>query len=75
MKPVGNLDEHHPDVLTHGHEHLPQIFHLGLLPGGEIRPGQLGDALHQFGNGGAEELLNFFVGSVGVFNAVVEQRA
>ena len=75
MKPVGNLDEHHPDVLAHGHEHLPQIFHLGLLRGGEIRPGQLGDALHQFGNGGAEELLNFLVGSVGVFNAVVEQRA
>ena len=75
VEPVGNLDKHHPDVLAHGHEHLPQIFHLGLLPGGEIRPGQLGDALHQFGNGGAEKLLNFLMGSVGVFNAVVEQRA
>ncbi len=75
VEPVGNLDKHHPDVLAHGHEHLPQILHLGLLPGGKIRPGQLGNALHQFGDGGAEELLNFLVGSVGVFNAVVEQRA
>ena len=74
VKPVGDLDEHHPDVLGHGHEHLAQVFHLSLLGGGEVGTGQLGDALHQLGNGGAENSLNVLVGSVGVLNAVVKQR-
>ena len=75
VKPVGDLDEHHPDVLGHGHEHLAQIFHLGLLGGGEVGSGQLGDALHQLRYGGTEDSLNVLVGSVGVFNTVVKQRA
>ena len=74
VKSVGDLDEHHPDVLGHGHEHLAQVFHLSLLGGGEVGTGQLGDALHQLGNGGAEDSLNVLVGSVGVLDAVVKQR-
>ena len=75
VEPVGDFDEHHPDILAHGHEHLAQVLHLGLLGGGEVGPGQLGDALHQLGNGGAEELFDLLVGGVGVFDAVVEQGA
>ena len=75
VKPVGNFDEHHPDVLGHGHEHFPQILHLLLLGGGEIGPGQLGDTLHQLRYRGTEDLLDFLVGGVGILNAVVEQRA
>ena len=75
VKPVGDLDEHHPDVLGHGHEHLAQIFHLGLLGGGEVGTGQFGNTLHQLRYGGAEDSLNVLMGSVGVFNTVVKQRA
>ena len=75
VEPVGDFDQHHPDVLAHGHEHLAQILHLRLLGGGEIRPGQLGNALHQLRHGGAEDFFDVLVGSVGVLNAVVEQGA
>ena len=75
MKPVGNLNQHHPDVLGHGHEHLAQILHLGLLGAGEIGPGQLGDTLHQLRDGLPEEPLDFLVGGIGVLNAVMEQGA
>ena len=75
VEPVSDLDQHHPDVLGHSHKHLPQVFHLGLLGAGEIGAGQLGNTLYQFGNGRAEQTGNFIVGSVGVFNAVVEQGA
>ena len=75
VEPVGNFDQHHPDVLAHGHEHLAQILHLRLLGGGEIRPGQLCDALHQLRHGGAEDFFNVLMGGVGVLDAVVEQGA
>ncbi len=75
VQPVGDLDEHHPDVLGHGHEHFAQIFHLSLLGGGEVGSGQLGDTLHKLGNGGTEDALDVLVGGVGVLDAVVKQRA
>jgi hypothetical protein len=61
VETVGNFDQHHPDVLGHGHEHLAQGFHLGLLFGGEVGSGQLGDTFHQFSYGGTEELLDLLV--------------
>ena len=75
VQPVGDLDQHHPDVLGHGHEHFTQIFHLRLLGGGEIGLGQLGDTLDQLGHGLAEDLFNVGVGGIRVLNAVVEQGA
>ncbi len=75
VQPVGDFDEDHPDVLAHGHEHLAQVFHLGLLGGGEVGPGQLGDPLHKLRYGGPEELFDLLVGGVGVLDAVVEQSA
>ena len=73
VQPVGDFDQDHPDVLAHGHEHLAQIFHLLLLGGGEVDPGQLGDALHQLGHRGAEKLDDFVIAGVGVLQAVMEQ--
>ena len=32
--PVADLDQNDPDILGHGHEHFPQIFHLLLFRGG-----------------------------------------
>ena len=30
MQPVSQLDEHHPQVLSHSHQHLSQVLHLQL---------------------------------------------
>ena len=75
VQPVGDFDEDDPDVPGHGHEHLPQIFHLLLFRGGILHPGQLGDALDQHGHGPAKVLCDLIEGRVGILNAVVEQRA
>ena len=75
VEPVADLDEDHPDVLGHGHEHLPQVLHLLLFLGGVLHPGQLGDPLHQVGHRVAELLGHLLVGGVGVLNGVVEQGA
>ena len=47
VQPVGQLDEHHADVLGHGQEHLAQRLGLRLLPRGEVELAQLGHAVHQ----------------------------
>ena len=75
VQPVGDFNEHHPHVLGHGHEHFAQVFHLRLLGGGEASTGQLGDAFYQLRHGGAEDFFDLLVGSVGVLDTVVEQRA
>ena len=46
VQPVADLNEDHPDVVGHGHEHLAQVLHLLLFLGGVLHPGQLGDPLH-----------------------------
>ena len=73
VQPVTDLDEDHPDVLGHGHEHLPQVLHLLLFLGGVLHPGQLGHPFHQGGHRLAELLGHFFVGGVGVLNGIMEQ--
>ena len=73
VQPVAQLDEDDPHVLGHGHEHLAQVLHLLVLPGGILHPGELGDALHQVGDLGGEQPGDVVVGGVGVLNAVVEQ--
>ena len=74
VQPVSDLNQHNPDVLGHGHEHLPQILHLLLLRAGEIGTGQLGNALHQFGGSLTKEVCNLVKGGIGVLNAIVQQR-
>ena len=73
VEAVADLDEDHPDVLGHGHEHLAQVLHLLLFLGGILHPGQLGDTLHQVGHHRAEELGDLLMGGAGVLDAVMEQ--
>ena len=73
VQPVGDLDEDDPDVLGHGHEHLPQVFHLLVLVAGELHPGQLGDPLHDVRHVRAELPGDVLVGERRVLDAVVEQ--
>ena len=75
VQPVRNLDEHHPDILGHSHEHLSQIFHLLFFAAGKIRAGQLGNTLYQLRSGVAEALGNILIGSIGILDAIMEQRA
>ena len=56
MQPVGQLDEHHADVLAHGQDHLAQGFGLRLLLVGEVQLVQLRHAVHQLGDLVAEFL-------------------
>ena len=74
VEPVGDLDEDHPDVLAHGHQHLPQVLHLLLLLGGVVDAGQLADALHQVGHGGGKHLGDLLMGGGGILDGVVQQR-
>ena len=74
VEPVGDLDEDDPDVLAHGHQHLPQVLHLLLLLGGVVDAGQLADALYQVGHRGREQLGQLLVGGVGILNGVMQQR-
>ena len=73
VEPVTDLDEDHPDVLGHGHEHFPEVLHLLLFLGGILHPGQLGDPLHQVGHRRTKELGDLLVGGAGVLNAVVQK--
>ena len=73
VEPVGDLDEDHPDILAHSQEHLAQVLHLLLLHGAVLHPRQLGDPVHNVGDGGAKALGDVLVGAVGVLNAVVEE--
>ena len=73
VQPVGDLDEDDPDVLGHGHEHLPQVLHLLLFFGGVVDPRQLADALHQIRHRGGKQLCQLLVGGGGILDGVVQQ--
>ena len=73
VQAVADLDEHHADVLGHGHKELAQVFHLLLFQGGELHPGQLGDALDQLRHGLAELCGDIVKRGVGVLDAVVQK--
>ena len=45
VQPVGQLDDEHPPVLGHGHEHLAHRGRLLGLLGVELEPVELGDAV------------------------------
>ena len=45
MQAVGQLDEHHADVIHHRQHHLAQVFGLLFFAGGEVDGADLGDAL------------------------------
>ena len=75
VQPIGELDDHDPHVLGHGHEHLSDVLGLLLLhrPGAaELR--ELRDAVDELRHLAAEALLDVGEREVGVLGDVVEQR-
>ena len=74
VEAVGELDEDDPHVLGHRDDHLPVVLRLGLLAARELDPGQLGDALDELRDVGAELGAHLVELGVGVLDDVVEQR-
>ncbi len=72
VEPVCQLDQDDPDVVRHRQEHLPDVLGLLLLVAvcAELR--ELGDAVHELGDLGAELLLDVGEGEVGVLGNVVQ---
>ena len=73
VQAVGQLDEHHADVVHHGQHHLAHVFRLRFLARGEIDLADLGDALDDVGHLLAELLLQLLDGERGVFDGIVQQ--
>ena len=58
VQSVTELDEDDADVGRHGDDHLAVVLGLLFLLGIEVHLGQLGDAVHEHGDLGAELLLD-----------------
>jgi hypothetical protein len=56
VKPVGQLDQDHPDVGGHRDHHLSVVLGLLLVAAVERDPRQLGDAVDELGDVVAEPL-------------------
>ena len=74
VQPVGELDQDHPDVLGHGHDHLPVVLGLGVLAARELDPRQLRDALDEARDVVAELGAQVVDRDAGVLDDVVQQR-
>ena len=59
MQPVGELDENDADVARHRQQHLAEIFRLRLFLRLKLDAGDLGNAVDQTGDVGAEFLGEF----------------
>ena len=73
VQAVGQLDEHHADVVHHGQHHLAQIFGLLLFAGGEIDVADFGDALDDVRHLLAKFLADIDDGDRGIFDGIVQQ--
>ena len=73
VESVGNLDEHHTDILAHGQQQLAEVFGLQRCLVAENAARNLGQAADKLGNLGAELLLDVLNGVVGIFNHIVEK--
>ena len=72
VQAVGQLDEHHADVIHHGQHHLAHVFGLRLFRRGEVNFADLGDAFDDVGDLLAEFGLDLVHGHRGVFHGVVQ---
>jgi hypothetical protein len=72
VQTVGQLDEDHPQIAGHRHQHLAEVFGLGFFVGLELDLVELGDPIHQLGRG-AEALGDLGLGDVGVLHHVVQE--
>ena len=74
VRAIGELDQHHPQILGHRHDHLAVVLDLGLLAAGEADPGELGDAVDQQRDIGPEQLAHVIQLRLCVLNHVVQER-
>ena len=73
VQAVGQLDEHHADVIHHGQHHLANVFGLRFFGGGEVDLADLGDALDDVRDLLAELRLDLVDGDGGVFDRVMQK--
>ena len=73
VQAVGELDQHHADVVDHGQHHLAQVFGLLLFAGGEIDLADLGDAFDDVRHLLAEFFADIDDGDGGVFDGIVQE--
>ena len=73
VQAVGELDQQHAHVARHGEKELPQVLGLGGFLGDEVELGDLGQAIDEGGNLGAELLLDFRFRRLGILDRVVKK--
>ena len=73
VQTVGQLDEHHADVVHHGQHHLAHVFRLRFFGRGEVDLADLGDAFDDVGDLLAELGFDLVDGDRRVFDGVVQQ--
>ena len=74
VQPVAQLHQQHADILAHGQQELAQVFRRALVLGHLLDLGQLGHAVHQPRDIGAEIRLDVVDRRQRSFHRVVEQR-
>ena len=74
VQTVRELDEQHADVARNGDQELAEIFRLLGLLGDEVEALDLGQAIDQAADLGAEHLVDFGPRRVGILDHVVQQR-
>ena len=74
MQAVGQLDQQHAHVLGNGEQQLAQVFGLGFLARDEVEALDLGQAVDDLADLGAEHLVDLGAGGVGILDGVVKQR-
>ena len=73
VQAVGQLDEHHANVIHHGQHHLAHVLGLRLFGGGEFDLADLGDAFDDVRDLLAELGLDLVHRDRGVLDGVVQQ--
>lgn len=73
VEPVTELDQQHPEVLGHCHDHFPEALGLPVLPGAEVDVVQLGQAVDEPRDLRAEMARDVAERRVGVLDDVMQQ--
>ena len=74
VQPVGELDQQHAHVVGDGEQELAQVLGLLGLARDQVEPLQLGQALDQMADVGAEDLVDLGARGRRVLDGVVQQR-
>ena len=73
VQAIGQLDQHHANVVHHGEHHLANVLRLRFFTRGEIDFADLGYTFDDVGNLFAELVADLFDGDSGIFDRVVQQ--